>query len=82
MPRRHALTDAQLEILLALPAVEPDLISHWTLSTADLAVIERRRGGHNQLGYALQLCTFRYPGRLLRQGTLLACEESSKTRQR
>jgi hypothetical protein len=71
MPRRHALTEAQLEILLALPAAEPDLIRHWTLSTADLAVIERRRGGHNQLGYALQLCAFRYPGRLLRQGEVI-----------
>ena len=71
MPRRHALTEAQLETLLALPATEPDLIRHWTLGAADLAVIERRRGGHNQLGYALQLCTFRYPGRLLRPGEVI-----------
>jgi TnpA family transposase len=68
MPRRRALTDAQLENLLALPVIEADLIRHWTLAAADLAVTERRRGGHNQLGYALQLCAFRYPGRLLRPG--------------
>jgi TnpA family transposase len=68
MPRRRALTDAQLENLLVLPAIEADLIRHWTLAAADLAMIERRRGGHNQLGYALQLCAFRYPGRLLRPG--------------
>jgi TnpA family transposase len=68
MPRRRALTEAQLENLLALPVIEADLIRHWTLADADLAVIERRRGGHNQLGYALQLCAFRYPGRLLRPG--------------
>jgi len=68
MPRRRALTDAQLENLLALPVIEADLIRHWTLAAADLAMIERRRGGHNQLGYALQLCAFRYPGRLLRPG--------------
>lgn len=67
MPRRRALTDAQLENLLALPVIEADLICHWTLAAADLAVTERRRG-HNQLGYALQLCAFRYPGRLLRPG--------------
>ena len=68
MPRRRALTESQLEDLFALPAAEPDLIRHWTLSEADLAAIGRRRGNANQLGYALQLCAFRYPGRLLRPG--------------
>jgi TnpA family transposase len=66
MPRRRVLTDEQLEELLALPATEPVLIRHWTLSPADLAAVERRRGDPNQLGFALQLCAFRYPGRLLR----------------
>ena len=68
MPRRRALTEAQLEGMLALPAVEADLIRHWTLVPSDLPAVERRRGGHNQLGYALQLCALRYPGRLLRPG--------------
>ena len=67
MPGRRALTEAQLETLLALPAVEASLI-HWTLVPTDLPAVERRRGGHNQLGFALQLCAFRYPGRLLRPG--------------
>jgi Domain of unknown function (DUF4158) len=65
MPRRHVLTDEQLAELLALPATEALLIQHWTLSPADLATVERRRGDPNQLGFALQLCAFRYPGRLL-----------------
>ena len=43
----------------------------WTLSADDLAAIERRRGGANQLGFALQLCAFRYPGRLLRPGEVI-----------
>ena len=68
MPRRRALTEAQLESLFALPVTEPDLIRHWTLAQADLAAVERRRGASNQLGFALQLCAFRYPGRLLRPG--------------
>ena len=40
MPRRRALTEAQN--LLALPVIEANLIRHWTLTDADLAVIERR----------------------------------------
>jgi TnpA family transposase len=68
MPRRRALTEAQLEAMLALPADESHLIRHWTLDGTDRAAVERRRGGHNQLGFALQLCAFRYPGRLLRPG--------------
>ncbi len=71
MPRRRVLTDAQLESLLALPRTEPVLIRHWILDEADLAAIARRRGGGNRLGYALQLCAFRYPGRLLRPGEIL-----------
>jgi hypothetical protein len=53
MPRRRALTEAQVECLLALPAHEPMLIRHWTLNRADLTAIERRHGEHNQLGFAL-----------------------------
>ncbi len=68
MPRRRALTGAQLAGLLALPTAEADLIHHWTLDGADLAAIDRRRGDHNRLGCALQLCALRYPGRLLRAG--------------
>src|SRR3954465_3425325 len=74
MPRRRALTEAQLESLLALPTTEADLERHWTLDRADLAAVDRRRGGHNQLGFALQLCALRYPGRLLRPGELIPLE--------
>ncbi|SKA39273.1 protein of unknown function [Consotaella salsifontis] len=46
MPRHRALTQAQLEALLALPTDEADLVRHYTLSAADLAVIARRRRAH------------------------------------
>lgn len=68
MPRRRALTEAQLTNLFALPTSEADLIRHWTLDDADLAAVGRRRRDHDRLGFALQLCTLRFPGRLLRPG--------------
>lgn len=62
MPRRRVLTEAQLDDLLGLPTDEARLIRHWTLDGTDRAAADRRRGAHNQLGFALQLCAFRYPG--------------------
>src|SRR3954464_9893385 len=74
MPRRRALTKAQLENLLALPTPEADLVRYWTLDRVDLAAVDRPPGGHNQLGLALRLCACRYPGRLLRPGELIPAE--------
>jgi TnpA family transposase len=71
MPRRRALTETQLETLLALPIDEAALVQYWTLSVADLVEIERRRRGHNRLGFAVQLCALRYPGRLLRADEII-----------
>ena len=74
MPRRRVLTEAQLNALFSLPTTEADLIRHYTLSPGDLAVIARRRGPHNRLGFALQLCALRHPGRLIRPGELVPLE--------
>jgi TnpA family transposase len=38
---------------------------HWTLAGTDHEAIHRRRRARNRLGFALQLCALRYPGRLL-----------------
>ena len=71
MPRRAVLTEAQRDALLALLTVEGELVRHWTLSPEDLAIIARRRRPANRLGFALQLCALRHPGRLLRPGELI-----------
>src|SRR3954454_4626226 len=72
MPRRRVLTEAQLENLLALPTTETELVRYWTLGDEDLAIIGRRRRAHNRLGFALQLCALRYPGRVLCAGEVLS----------
>jgi TnpA family transposase len=74
MPRRRVLTPTQFDALLALPTREADLIRHYTLSPDDLAVIARRRRPYNRLGFALQLCALRYPGRLIRPGEQVPLE--------
>ena len=65
MARRRILTPAQRSALLALPADRAEPARHYTLGEAELAAINRRRGDRNRLGFALQLCALRYPGRLL-----------------
>jgi TnpA family transposase len=42
-----------------------ELVRHYTLSDADVAMIRRCRGDQSRLGYALMLCYLRYPGRPL-----------------
>jgi TnpA family transposase len=71
VPRRAVLTQEQRDALLALPTGEADLSRYWTLGPDDLRVIKGRRRPHNRLGFALQLCTLRYPGRLLKPDELI-----------
>ena len=44
------------------------MVRHYTLSSEDLALINRRRGEPNRFGFALMLCYLRFPGRILQQG--------------
>ncbi len=65
MPRRHILTERQRAALFDLPTLEAELLRHYTLADDDIEHIRTRRNAHNRLGFALQLCAFRHPGRLL-----------------
>ena len=46
--------------LFDLPTDEAAQLRHYTLSNDDIEQIRVRRGGHNRLGFALQLCAFRF----------------------
>jgi TnpA family transposase len=65
MPRREILTSTERMQLLAFPDDEGELIRKYTLSKADLAFVRQHRGDHNRLGIAVQMCSLRYPGRVL-----------------
>lgn len=61
MPRRSLLSAAERDSLLALPDTEEQIIRHYTFNESDLSFIGQRRGDHNRLGVAVQLCYLRYP---------------------
>jgi len=64
--RRQRLSETQIAELYEPPTEQRELVRHFTLSAADLAAIQRYRGNHNRLGYALMLSYLRFPGRALR----------------
>jgi hypothetical protein len=67
MPRRELLTEPQ-RLAFTEPATEErEMVRHYTLSTEDLALIDRRSGDPNRLGLAVLLCYLRFRGRTLRQ---------------
>ena len=68
MSHRTILTPRQRSALFDLPQERSALIAHYVLSDRDLGIIRRRVGAANQLGFALQLCAFRWPGRLIQPG--------------
>ena len=71
MPRRHILSARQRSALLDLPTDEASLLRHYILADDDLIHIDRRRRPENRIGFALQLCALRYPGRMLSPGEII-----------
>ncbi len=65
MPRRSVLTSQEKESLLSLPVEEVARIRYYTLDEQDLSIIQERRSEASRLGFAVQLCYFRYPGVVL-----------------
>jgi hypothetical protein len=58
------LTDADRDRLNRFPTdVAPaDLLAYFTLSEADLELVQTHRGDHNRLGFALKLAGLRFQG--------------------
>ena len=71
MPRRHILSARQRSALLDLPTDEASLLRHYILADDGLIHIDRRRRPENRIGFALQLCALRYPGRMLAPGEVI-----------
>ena len=68
MTRRRQLTEAQIAALFEPPTDPREMVRHYTLSSADIAMVRNCRGDQNRLGYALMLCYLRHPGRPMRVG--------------
>ena len=72
VPARIPMTVTQREAFLALPDTEEAVMRFHHLDAGDLAAIATARTPETRLGYALELCCLRYPGRHLRRGETLA----------
>ncbi|MBS86318.1 DUF4158 domain-containing protein, partial [Sphingobium sp.] len=68
MPTKTILSPAQRAVIFDPPADRATIERLYTLGPDDLAQVARRRRGANRLGYAVQLCYLRHPGRRLLTG--------------
>lgn len=65
MPRRSIFSSTERDSLLAMPDSQDDLIRYYTFNEQDMSIISQHRGAANRLGFAIQLCSMRYPGVML-----------------
>ena len=49
-----------------------EMARYYAFGPEEIDFIRRHRGADNRLGVALQLCTLRFPGRLLMQMTAIS----------
>jgi TnpA family transposase len=68
MARRRLLSNEQLGPFWVWASDERDIVQHYTLSPADLDLVDKKRAGANRLGFALLMCVMRFPGRILDVG--------------
>ena len=68
MSRRALLSTEQRTRLFAVPTDAAELARHYVLADDDMELIRAKRRGMNRLGFAVQLCLFRYPGQGLGPG--------------
>ena len=63
MPHRKLLSPAQRTQIWKLPTQLGQIQRLYTLASADLEQIRKHRKASNRLGFAVQLCLLRHPGR-------------------
>ena len=65
MPPRTLLSSEQRTRLFSIPIDTAEMTRHYVLDADDLALTGARRRASNRLGFTVQLCALRYPGRVL-----------------
>lgn len=62
MGRRDMLTDEERRALFGVPEDREAMVKLYTLSRADLDLVQARRSDANRLGFAVHLALLRHPG--------------------
>ena len=65
MPARTLLSAEQRTRLFSVSTDTATMTRHYMLDAADSALVRSRRRASNRLGFAVQLCVLRHPGRVL-----------------